>query len=386
MTIERIAITQRDNWRQVADNIGYNYYDNGNGTMAWNESNVYSVTKDSLNQISIATETMHRMCLNIVDKYIRMGSDGLNQFHIPQCMHAYIQKSWERDPFLIGRFDWAWTPSGLKMIEYNADTPATIPESTIMMALWLKNYAKNNLSYISYYRSLSSILSVRQIVKTLRSMRGKRKNMHIIPYPDNTEDKTHAVYWSAFARKAGWNTSICELRDFNISASNQFESKGKTSDAVIRMYPWEFMLREPGRQNLYKNDCLFLNPAWTSLLSNKALLPLLWKEYPGHPLLLQAYHEHPHGMSHYVAKPIHSRGGENVNVFQDNAIKETSQGTYSGYPDIYQEFVDTRVIDSNVSTSVGSWIVGNRFAGLTFREDSSLIVKNCSAIVPHYVG
>ena len=32
-----------------------------------------------------------------------------------------------------------------------------------------------------------------------------------------------------------------------------------------------------------------LEPAWKLILGNKALLPLLWEMFPGHPNLLAAY-------------------------------------------------------------------------------------------------
>lgn len=33
----------------------------------------------------------------------------------------------------------------------------------------------------------------------------------------------------------------------------------------------------------------WLEPAWKSIISNKALLPLLWEMFPNHPNLLPAY-------------------------------------------------------------------------------------------------
>ncbi|MFP1592163.1 glutathionylspermidine synthase family protein [Escherichia coli] len=47
-------------------------------------------------------------------------------------------------------------------------------------------------------------------------------------------------------------------------------------------------------------------PAWKSIISNKALLPLLWEMFPNHPNLLPAYFaedDHPQ-MEKYVVKPI----------------------------------------------------------------------------------
>lgn len=50
--IRRETIIPRDNWKQTAKEIGYNYFDNGNGTFAWNESNCYVVSRNTLKNIN----------------------------------------------------------------------------------------------------------------------------------------------------------------------------------------------------------------------------------------------------------------------------------------------------------------------------------------------
>ncbi|WP_279313656.1 glutathionylspermidine synthase family protein [Acetobacter sp. AN02] len=35
--------------------------------------------------------------------------------------------------------------------------------------------------------------------------------------------------------------------------------------------------------------------------------------------------------------------------------------------------------------SVGSWMIGDRFAGITMRESRDLIVRHTSPVVPHVV-
>lgn len=57
-----------------------------------------------------------------------------------------------------------------------------------------------------------------------------------------------------------------------------------------------------------------MEPLWKSILSNKGLMPLLWRFFPGHPNLLASWFdgEKPQiaaGES-YVRKPIYSREGE----------------------------------------------------------------------------
>ena len=375
--IRRETITPRDNWKQTAKKIGYNYFDNGNGTFAWNESNCYVVSRDTLKDIKMVSEQLHVMCIEVVQKY----KNDLEIFQIPSIMRDYVRDSISQ-PFLIGRFDFAYTSSGLKMIEYNADTPATIPESTRMMKTWIKECVPFRNKFYSY----KSILSEKNIVvELLRNRKCASGNtICVVPYPDCVEDKTHAVYWKYYAKVAGWNVIESEIKDLRLDSSGNFISNGNKIDSILKMYPWEFMLREKGNVNLYRNKCIFFNPVWTSMISNKILLAILWKEYRGHPNLIPCYFDN-NGMDSYVEKPIHSRGGENIKIIE-NGLIEQCPGSYGKYDKVYQEKVNTRHIDDCVSTSVGAWIVGKDFSGITFREDISNIIRNDSPIVPHYIG
>ncbi len=76
----------------------------------------------------------------------------------------------------------------------------------------------------------------------------------------------------------------------------------------------------------------YLEPLWKTLLSNKALLPLLWQLFPGHPNLLPAYFEDdPRAgeLRHFVCKPIYSREGANIAIYKEHQLVEQTVGPYS---------------------------------------------------------
>lgn len=134
-------------------------------------------------------------------------------------------------------------------------------------------------------------LDARALVERLAALRraGRIGHMvHIVPYPDNLEDTTHAVYYREWAEQAGLEAVHCELRDLEVTQDGQLLHRGRIVRSMIRMYPWELMFRDSGARHLRGCGCTFLNPPWTALLSNKALLPALWRRYPGHPNLLAA--------------------------------------------------------------------------------------------------
>ncbi len=381
--LRRLTSPARPDWTAEADRLGYHYYRNADGSFAWREDVRYEFDAAALALIQTVSETLHQLCLSVVDDAVRRPG-GLDAFHIPAAMQDVVRQSWaRRDPFLIGRFDLAWRDGQPRLIEYNADTPATLPESTRMQTSWHRQRGQNHTH---------APLDAQALVDRLTKLRIEGRidpTLHIVPYPDNLEDTTHAVYYRQWAGQAGLEAIHCELRDLEVTHGGQLLHRGRIVRSMIRMYPWELMFRDSGARHLQHCGCTFLNPPWTALLSNKALLPALWKRYPGHPNLLAAGYSvqdvtgsrsFPRA---YVEKPIHARGGENVRIMRNGRALCAEDGTYGAYPKIYQEFADHRI--DGVTASVGAWIVGGSFAGLTMRESHDPIVRHTSPIVPHLV-
>ncbi|WP_212372933.1 glutathionylspermidine synthase family protein [Acetobacter persici] len=379
--IRRVPATARQDWKTQADQIGYGYYRNEDGSEAWRESVRYELDHSALTLIRHTAQTLHQMCLSLVEDILRQP-DGLDTFHIPRSMQDVVRKSWRRqDPFLIGRFDLAWCGGQPRLIEYNADTPATVPESTRMQTLWHQHCGKpHDHAPLEAERLVAYLTTLRQAGRI-------SPTIHIVPYPDNLEDATHALYYSQWAQQAGLTAVVCDLKDLEVSTGGELLYQGRIIRTMLRMYPWELMFRDPGARHLHTCHCTFLNPPWTALLSNKALLPALWERHPGHPNLLAAGYSPEdvtrHSSAAYVEKPIHARGGENVRMMRGTKTLYAEAGTYNAYPKIYQDFADHRI--NGVTASIGAWMIGDQFSGLTMRESATPVVSHTSAIVPHIV-
>lgn len=92
----------------------------------------------------------------------------------------------------------------------------------------------------------------------------------------------------------------------------------------MNQYPKEWLVNEAGSNNdvLFKHDLADLRsfePWWKLILGNKALLPLLWNMFPGHPNLLPAYYDQPlfsnkgpERIHDWVSKPLFGREGLGV--------------------------------------------------------------------------
>lgn len=133
--------------------------------------------------------------------------------------------------------------------------------------------------------------------------------------------------------------------------------------------------------------CAGWNRLWKSIISNKALLPLLWEMFPDHPNLLPAYFaedEHP-PMDKYVVKPIFSREGANVSIIENGKTIESVEGPYGEEGMIVQQFYPLPKFGDSY-TLIGSWLINDQPAGIGIREDRALITRDLSRFYPHILS
>ena len=68
------------------------------------------------------------------------------------------------------------------------------------------------------------------------------------------------------------------------------------TDCLFNTYPKEWLITEITQDGLLQYDFEKLRsvePFWKLIAANKAILPMLWQLYPGHPNLLPAYYDDP---------------------------------------------------------------------------------------------
>lgn len=355
----------------------------------WDESRAYRFTlRQTEDQIEKPTAELHQMCLEMVDRVIK--DDGLlDQLAIPALYWDAIAESWrDNDPSLYGRMDFVWCGKDpVKLLEYNADTPTSLYESAYFQWLWLEDARRSGLipRDADQYNNIQDKLIAR--FAEIRDV----NPLYFCCCKDTEEDRGTVLYLEDCARQAGLDTRFIYIDDLGLGVGGVLTD---LDDNVIRqafkLYPLEWMMRDENGPLLRKRSEQWIEPLWKSVLSNKGLLPLLWRFFPGHPNLLPAWFDGETPMVSpgmgYVRKPLFSREGGNVTIFdgQHNMLVH-EEGDYANEPMIYQAFSPLpRFGDSY--TLIGSWVVDDEAVGMGIREDMSLITKDTSRFVPHYIA
>ncbi len=378
--MKRVRIKVRENWEQKVSELGLSFYNTQEG-LYWDESVCYSFSKEEIEKIKKVSEELHLMCLNtvcyIIDK---------NLFHLFSLNDFYkeaIIKSWSNNDFyLYGRFDFCVNKdlSEIKLLEYNADTPTSLLESAYIQKDWEREFLNLKEQDFSFHNKL---------VDRFKIIFNKCKSSFFNFYCFFiNEDIANTGYLEICAKEAGFITSLEDIKTLKFNFNKKsFETKeGNSIFNMFKLYPWEWFYKEEYSQEMAenRNDINFVEPVWKMLLSNKAILPILWELFPEHPNLLEAYFDSPGNMKNYVIKPCLSREGSNIVIIENNKIIKETGGVYGDGRKIYQKLLKLPEFDDNYPM-IGSWVVGDSFAGIGIRENNNLITDNFSRFVPSYI-
>ncbi|MFD6261064.1 glutathionylspermidine synthase family protein [Micromonospora chalcea] len=382
--MRREASTPRPGWDETIRAQGLVYVDtelpDGEIMSYWDETAAYSFTLDEVLRLEEATEELHRMSVAAAEHVV--ARNRYAEFGIPEWAAEAVARSLrESPPTLYGRFDLWYDGSGPpKMLEYNADTPTALVEASIVQWYWLEHTRPDADQWNSLHERL-----VGAWAKIGAGLHERRTHVLWSDEEESGEDQITAGYLAETARQAGLDVTLMPIQQVGWDGRRFVDADDRPITTCFKLYPWEWMLAEPyGRPALDPGTpTTWIEPAWKLLLSNKALLAVLWELYPGHDYLLPAYLDSPRGMTEYVAKPLLGREGGSVRIVTGDT-EITNPGIYGDEGFCYQEFRALPEFEGN-RTVLGSWIVDGESAGAGVRESESLITDGYARFLPHYI-
>lgn len=375
--MKRNNIKPRHGWQKKVEKIGFCFHTPE--MPYWDETAYYEFTMPEILLIEKATTELWSMCLKAVDYVIENKMYG--KFFIPEWTIPLILSSWNEDhPSIYGRFDLCFKDGVLKMLEFNADTPTSLFEAAVIQWFWLQGIKKTKDQFNSIHEKLIAYWSEQKPLFN-------NMPLYFSCIKDNAEDFTTSEYLRDCAIQAGIETGQIFMDDigWDTNAECFTDLEDKPIKNIFKLYPWEWMINEPfGKYiSVDRKSAYWIEPAWKMILSNKAILPILWELFPESEYLLPAYFDEGH-LENYVKKPILSREGANVELITNKIVIEKTEGEYGEEGFIYQESFILPEFRGN-HPLIGSWIIGQQAAGIGIRESKGLITNNTSRFIPHLI-
>ncbi|QHY97702.1 Putative acid--amine ligase YgiC [Streptomyces sp. S4.7] len=392
--MQRRTIEPRPGWQQTVEEQGLVYpltrYPDDSLRPYWDESAYYVFSLPEVEALEVVVEELHAMCLAAAEHIVkndRFADLGITD----RRLAALIAESWRRRdelPSIYGRFDLRYDGTGpAKMLEYNADTPTSLVEAASPQWFWMEERFPGADQWNSLHERLIDAW---------------RRQAHLLPpgplhfaHSDGDElgeDLMTVAYLRETAQQAGLETEALSVEQIGWDKlSGRFvDDRLRFIRSCFKLYPWEWLTTDRfGPQVIDTLDngggtgsTCWIEPLWKMLLSNKALLAILWELNPDHPNLLPAYLDGPRELAHdggYVSKPLLGREGAGVTVHEPGHAPVVRQEAccYQGLAPL-PDFDGNRVV-------LGAWVVENEAAGLGIRESSGLITDEYARFLPHVI-
>ncbi|MDX6743453.1 glutathionylspermidine synthase family protein [Actinocorallia sp. A-T 12471] len=368
----------RDGWAETIESQGLAYHRTAHPENLtrpyWDESVHYVLEMDEVLRLEEDVETLHRMCLEAAEHVVKTGRYEL--LRIDERYAPAIEQSWRRaDPHLYGRFDLRYDGTGpAKLLEYNADTPTSLVESSIIQWYWKEEVFPADDQWNSLHERL---------VDRWREMPLRPGPVHFAwtEMDESGEELMTIAYLQETAEQAGRQGVPISMQEVGWDGEYYRDMSNAEIKTLCKLYPWEWIVAEPFGAHVDEAD--WVEPMWKMLLSNKGLLVLLWELFPGHPNLLPAYLDGPRDMSSHIRKPLLGREGASMTVTTPSFRTETLGG-YGAEGFVFQEFVPLPDFDGQHPV-LGAWMVADESAGLGIRETSGLITDDTSSFIPHRI-
>src|SRR4051794_2951390 len=382
----RHASPVRKDWRKTVESQGLVYpttrHADGSETPYWNEAAFYELSEAEVTHLEEATEELHRMSVE-ASRYLATGAMG-DLGLVPGALEL-ARDSLERDDVSIyGRFDLRYDGTEpAKLLEYNADTPTGLVESSVVQWYWLEEQMPSTDQWNSLHERL---------VQAWKGARHKLRSpvVHLAHHPDDetNEEWMTVAYMRDVANEAGYDTVGLTLDDigWDPDRTRFVDLDEEPIDTAFVLYPWENMLRDEFGRHIMDDPrgTTWVEPPWKVLPSNKALLAALWHCFPDSEYLLPAYVGKPGPLTEWVAKPLHGREGDGIRIEAGGIVHEQG-GTYGGEGYLYQQWCPLPAFDGNHAV-IGSWVVDGKAAGAGIRESDGFVTDSRARFVPHVLS
>lgn len=372
---------------------------------------VCQLPHSDLEEIRCATERLGEIFAKTITILQQSSIPLLSELGIPtKAMEAVRVPVIPHWPTTIGRFDFARTPSGLKMIEFNSDTPGGIVEAYYLNRKVCEyfGYTDVNAELIKHFPSAFG-----EIIAQYKALGYATEHIVFSSLDWHEEDAGTARF---LMNHSGLKASFAPLKNLRIYQDRLWhlaDGQLQPIDVLYRLHPLGILSEEtdidgyPTGEHLLQltanKKLAIINQPGALLAQSKATQALIWllhengeyfttKEHRTiAAYMLPTYLENRFKeRKRYVVKPVLGReGGAITIVDSDGTILSKDTGeSYWEQSMVYQEYAELEQLTVNTlagsytgSLIWGSFLIGGRASAVNARLGGK-ITNDLSYFVP----
>jgi glutathionylspermidine synthase len=362
-------------------------------------------------ELSLATDRLVRIFAKTVPVLQQADDTLLRELGIPEEAFAAVRTVVSRTiPTVIGRFDFAQTPQGLKMLEFNSDTPTGIVE-----AFYVNEHACRFFAVENPNEGMAAQIpqAFHSIVRTYRSLGYRTAAICFSSLGWHEEDKGTTLY---LMKQSGLPARFAPLERLRVLDDRLYmedEDGLAPVDVLYRLHALEKLAEERDAdgyptgahvlQLIAEKKLAVINPPSAFLTQTKALQALVWSlheageffredehEWIGTYMLPTYFENRFLGKSGYVTKPIFGREGGGVVLYREDGtpLAKDQEEFYWEQPMICQQRVELPPVTVETATGEysgrllwGSFVIGGEASAIVARVGGP-ITDNMSYYLP----
>ncbi|OXM85835.1 glutathionylspermidine synthase family protein [Paenibacillus rigui] len=296
-------------------------------------------------------------------KIVQQNDQLLLQLGIPEAALETVKLSMKSEaPTVVGRFDFANTPEGLKMLELNSDSPTSVVE-----AYYVNGVVCDHYGYTNPNRDCGGHIeeAFSSVFREYQEQGYACESIFFTALGWHEEDAGTTRYLLQQSKLPGRFIDLSSLRVYEDRLCALEGEEHVPVDMLYRLHALEKLAMETDTDGyptgahaldlVARRKTAIINPPEAFIVQSKAFQALVWGLHEAgefytaeeHALIqtymLPTYLENKFiGRASYVTKPIYGREGGGVTIFDqegDCAAKDEGE-YYWEQPMVYQQFAE----------------------------------------------
>jgi len=382
------------------------------------------VSREHASALRLATARLYQVMTRLATSLQRAEDQPLLDMGIPRSALPYVHVVVAgMSAVMCGRFEFAFTEQGPKLLEFNAETPTFVVELFQMNGQVCADFALPDPNLQCREQLARAVhASIKAGISWLRPRLWRQASVFFSSYVDSKEERNTTEFYRDLLgpkKRLAYRGSFCGLDQLRVTDDCLLTAEGKRVDVLYKMYPTEHLLLDEAPDGtlvglalmdlVCKRRLVVINPPTAFVLQNKALMALLWT---AHLAKSQLFTQEEHGWIEqyllptylsaqdaqgqplfagpYVVKPVYGREGASIAIRNSQEIVEQSpESLYNDQVMVYQQYVslpqaaiqtEAGLIDVNLVHNC--FIAGGQPSAIGIRGSQKLILDDNSYFVP----
>jgi Glutathionylspermidine synthase len=375
-------------------------------------ADIHFISQKFRREIAFATETLGNIFAKTVFTVQNANEELILELGIPTEALSAVQCIVKPEIVtVIGRFDFAQTDKGLKMIEFNADTPTSVVEAFLVNDKACEFFGAKGPNADVEAQIAEAFTS---IIKSYKELGYATDSIVFSALGWHDEDRDTTKYLLNHSGLKAKFVVLENLRIFDDRLCALIDGKLVPIDVWYRLHALEKLAVENDEEDNYptgahvldlvaRGKLAIINPPSAFVAQTKALQSLIWNlheagEFYTHlehqwieKYMLPTYMEnHFLNRSPYVTKPIFGREGGAVSLFEADGrlVDRDKDELYWDQAMIYQQRIEMEGIECATENGTykgrllwGSFLVGGKASAISARIGGR-ITGNLSYFLP----